>query len=124
MSSRTTETSTVNTKPRGRLEKAILHTPPSLFSINMGTGISSILLHNFPYRARWLEYLGTIVFVLNVVIFVVLLVATVARYTIWRGVWRIVAKHNVAGMFWGCLPMGFATIVVSAVHHHQADIRT
>jgi tellurite resistance protein TehA-like permease len=78
----------------------------------MGTGIASILLHNFPYPARWLRYLGTIVFVLNVAVFVLLLGATVARYALWP-VWRTVAHHKVAGMFWGCFPMGFATIVVS-----------
>lgn len=97
------------------LEKAALNTPPAFFSMNMGTGITSILLHNYPYHARWLEYLGTIVFVLNVALFVLLLGATIARYTVWRGVWSTVAKHNVAGMFWGCFPMGFATIVVSTM---------
>ncbi|CAK9785975.1 hypothetical protein CC85DRAFT_302467 [Cutaneotrichosporon oleaginosum] len=101
------------TAPHGiaqRLAHAALHTPPSFFSINMGTGITSILLHNFPYRARWLEMLGTIVFVLNVAVFVLLLGATIARYSLWP-VWRTVARHKVAGMFWGCFPMGFATIV-------------
>lgn len=100
------------------LEKAALNTPPAFFSINMGTGITSILLHNFPYKARWLEYLGTIVFVLNTVVFVLLLGANIARYALWP-VWKTVAKHNVAGMFWGCLPMGFATIVVSPSPRHS-----
>lgn len=80
----------------------------------MGTGIASILLHNFPYPGHWLQMCGTIVFVLNVVLFVTLLAFTIARYICWRGVWTVVLKHNVSGMFWGCLPMGFCTIIVSS----------
>lgn len=79
----------------------------------MGCGIASILLHNFPYPATWLQYLGTIVFVLNVVVFCLLTLATAARYLAFRGLWGVVAKHNVAGLFWGTFPMAFITIVVS-----------
>jgi tellurite resistance protein TehA-like permease len=97
----------------GWLERATLHTVPHYFAITMGTGISSILLHNFPYPARWLQYLGTIVFALNVLAFVVILAFTIARYACWTGVWGVVLKHNVTSMFWGCFPMGLATIIVS-----------
>ncbi|TXT13237.1 hypothetical protein VHUM_00604 [Vanrija humicola] len=77
----------------------------------MGTGITSILLHNYPYQGHWLQYLGVAVFVLNVAIFTVLSVSNILRYTLYHGLFRTVAKHNVASMFWGCMPMGFSTIV-------------
>lgn len=96
-----------------RLNYRALHTSPSFFSINMGTGISSILLHNFPYNAHWLQILGTIVFVLNVVIFVILLFLTVYRHLKFKNSFRITLDHVTASMFWGCFPMGFVTIVVS-----------
>lgn len=96
-----------------RFNYRALHTSPSFFSINMGTGIASILLHNFPYHARWLRILGDIVFVLNVVIFVVLLFLTAYRYLKFKGSFRITLDHVTASMFWGCFPMGFVTIVVS-----------
>jgi tellurite resistance protein TehA-like permease len=105
------------------MRSAALNTPPSFFSINMGCGIASILLHHFPYPATWLQYLGTIVFVLNVVVFVLLLLATIARYLFFSGVWSVVTKHNVAGLFWGTFPMGFVTIVVSVLCPSLADIR-
>lgn len=97
----------------GWFERAALHTVPAYYAITMGTGISAILLHQFPYKARWLEYLGIIIFVLNVVCFVVITLFTFARYIFWSGVFRLVLKHNVASMFWGCMPMGGATIIVS-----------
>ncbi|GMK57176.1 hypothetical protein CspeluHIS016_0400100 [Cutaneotrichosporon spelunceum] len=93
------------------MRSAALHTPPSFFSINMGCGMASILLYRFPFPAAWLRYLGIAVFVLNVVVFVLLLLATIARYLFYKGVWRAVANHNLAGLFWGTFPMGFVTIV-------------
>lgn len=95
-----------------RFNYKALHTSPSFFSINMGTGITSILLHNFPYKAFWLEILGVIVFVLNVVIFVVLLFLTIFRHVKFKNSFRVLLDHKTASMFWGCFPMGFVTIVV------------
>ncbi|BEJ11401.1 hypothetical protein CspHIS471_0108230 [Cutaneotrichosporon sp. HIS471] len=109
-SSTSASTKTHRRGARRWLETAALHTPPAFFAMTMGTGITSILLYNFPYRARWLEYAGTVVFALNVVLFVLLFLATIARYAIWP-IWGTVARHKVAGMFWGCMPMGLATIV-------------
>ena len=104
------------TPPRlGRLSQTCLNLPPSFFSLNMGTGITSILLHNLPYNATWLQRLGIVIFVLNIAIFVALVVGNLVRYVRWRGLFSTVASHPLAGMFWGCLPMGFATIVVSEV---------
>ncbi len=97
----------------GRLAHACLNLPPAFFSLNMGTGITSILLHNLPYNAGWLQRLGVVIFILNIVIFVVLVLGNVVRYTRWKGLMSSVNTHPLAGLFWGCLPMGFATIVVS-----------
>lgn len=104
-----------------RLDEVCLKLPPAFFSINMGTGITSILLYNLPYNAHWLRMLGTIIFVLNVAIFAVLCLANLVRYTRYRGLFTAVANHLAAGMFWGCLPMGMATIVVSTQFNHHDE---
>ena len=96
-----------------RLARACLNLPPAFFSLNMGTGIASILLHNLPYNAGWLRRLGIVIFILNIVIFALLAVGNIVRYVRWKGVMRSVNTHPAAGLFWGCLPMGLATIVVS-----------
>lgn len=98
-----------------RLNHACLHLTPSFFSLNMGTGIASILLYNFPYPAEWLRILGIIVFVLNVLVFALLAGGNLARYLRFKGLFKATVTHPVAGMFWGTLPMGFATIVVSCL---------
>ncbi|KAK4686977.1 hypothetical protein P7C73_g3143, partial [Tremellales sp. Uapishka_1] len=77
----------------------------------MGTGITSILLYNFPYPTVWLQRIGIVIFVLNVVLFVLLVFGNILRYTLWKGVFTATLHHTVAGMFWGTLAMGLATIV-------------
>lgn len=115
-SSQSSATLTSSSKPSrakaGRLASACLNLPPAFFSLNMGTGITSILLHNLPYNAGWLQRLGIVIFVLNILIFVLLVIGNLVRYVRWKGIMRSVNTHPLAAMFWGCLPMGFATIVV------------
>lgn len=95
-----------------KLDQACLKLPPAFFSLNMGTGITSILLYNLPYNTYWLQDLGIILFILNIIIFAVLAGGNVTRYLRWKGIFSAVACHPAAAMFWGTLPMGFATIVV------------
>ena len=100
-------------RPIGRVQHACLNLSPAFFSLNMGTGIASILLYNLPYNAAWLRYIGIVIFVLNVALFVVLCVGNLVRYIRWKGVFDATMNHTLAGMFWGCLPMGMVTIIVS-----------
>ena len=93
---------------------AILNLAPSFFSLNMGTGIVSILLHQLPYNAEWLKRLSIVVFIFNVVLFVLLAVGNIIRYVKYKGLFTAVLHHLVSSMFWGTLPMGFVTIVVSS----------
>ena len=79
----------------------------------MATGITSTLLYKLPYTSTWLQRLGIAVFIFNIIIFAVLVLGNVVRYTVWKGVWTAVLLDPLAGMFWGCLPMAFATIIVS-----------
>lgn len=67
----------------------------------MGTGIVSILLHNFPFRARWLYWLSVIVFCLNVLLFVTFTIISVLRYTLYRGIFSAMLRHPVQSLFLG-----------------------
>ncbi|WWD09547.1 hypothetical protein V865_007674 [Kwoniella europaea PYCC6329] len=95
-----------------RLSHCVINLSPAFFSLNMGTGIVSILLYTFPYPARWLRTIGIVIFVLNVVLFLLLSVGNLIRYIRWKGLFTTTLRHSSAALPWGTLPMGFATIVV------------
>ena len=84
---------------------------PSWFSINMGTGIVSILLHNLPYNGEWLYWISVLLFALNVLLFAIFLFISILRYTLYPNIWVAMIRHPVQGLFLGTFPMGFATIV-------------
>ncbi|KAK4546954.1 hypothetical protein LTR36_001686 [Oleoguttula mirabilis] len=84
---------------------------PSWFAATMGTGITSILLHNLPYNGRWLLYISYVLFALNVVLFVLFTFISILRYTCYPGIWKAMLRHPTQSLFIGTFPMGLATIV-------------
>lgn len=98
---------------------------PNMTDITQGTGITSILLYNLPYNAGWLQRLGIVIFVLNVLIFALLCVGHIARYIRFKGLFTASINHLMSGMFWGTLPMGLITIVVSStIRRDRTDLAT
>ena len=85
------------------------------FSVNMGTGIVSILLFEMPYNARWLYWLSVVVFALNVFLFVIFLILSLLRYILYPRLWRAMLRHPTQSLFLGTFPMGFATLVSMVV---------
>jgi tellurite resistance protein TehA-like permease len=81
------------------------------FSVTMGTGIVSILLHNLPYNGIWLYWLSVLVFALNVLLFTTGCVISILRYTLYPEIFKVMIKHSVQSMFIGTFPMGLATII-------------
>lgn len=89
----------------------MLNFTPSWFSVIMGTGIVSILLHNLPYNGRWLYCISVIIFCLNTLLFVLFLAISGMRYTMFKGLFRCMINHPVQSLFTGTFPMGLATLV-------------
>jgi hypothetical protein len=85
--------------------RIVLNFTPSWFSVTMGTGIASILLHNLPYNGIWLYWISVAIFALNVVLFSLFTAISIARYTIFRGVWSFMVKHPVQSLFLGMLSL-------------------
>ncbi|KAF4449928.1 hypothetical protein F53441_6847 [Fusarium austroafricanum] len=83
----------------------------SWFAVCMGTGIVSILLHNFPYHAIWLEYISYVFFVFNIILFSVFLGISITRYALYPEIWGAMIAHPGQSLFLGCMPMAFATII-------------
>ncbi|KAL5626014.1 hypothetical protein FOBRF1_000357 [Fusarium oxysporum] len=72
--------------------RIVVNFTPSWFTVTMGTGITSVLLHNLPYHGRWLFYVSCIIFCLNIVLFTLFSCISIA-------------------VFLGTIPVGFATII-------------
>lgn len=82
----------------------VLNFTPSWFSVIMGTGITSSLLHNLPYNADWLRWISVAIFCLNIALFFVFLTISVLRYTLFKGLWKAMVLHPVQSLFLGmCL---------------------
>ncbi|SCW03630.1 LAFE_0G14708g1_1 [Lachancea fermentati] len=90
---------------------------PFWFVTVMGTGISSDILHSFPYEAYWLRICSYIMFAIACLLFLTLLaicianlVTTVKRnsLTAYCEKFFLDSTHNV---FWGTFPMGLITIL-------------
>ena len=85
------------------------------FSVNMGTGIVSILLFRLPYNGDWLYWLSIVVFVLNVALFILFFFISVLRYTLWPAILPAMMRHPMQSLFLGTFPMGLSTIVTMVV---------
>ncbi|KAL7309076.1 Plasma membrane sulfite pump involved in sulfite metabolism [Mucor circinelloides] len=95
---------------RKSLKEVVRHFTPSWFSVIMGTGILSILLHVFPFQFRGLQTIALVVYIMNVVLFCIFLIVSIARYTIWPSIIRLVLEHSNQSLFIGTMPMGLTTI--------------
>lgn len=95
---------------RKNLKEIVQNFTPSWFSVNMGTGILSILLYNFPFQFRGLQTIALVVYIMNVVMFCIFLIISIARYAIWPSIIKLVLKHSNQSLFIGTMPMGLTTI--------------
>lgn len=92
------------------LIEVIRNFTPSWFSVNMGTGILSILLQTFPFQFYGLPTIALVVYVMNIVIFCVFTIITIARYTLFPPIFQLMMKHSSQSLFIGTFPMGLTTI--------------
>ncbi|KAF8716699.1 hypothetical protein AX14_012237 [Amanita brunnescens Koide BX004] len=87
------------------------------FAVIMGTGGISTLFDIFPYgQGLPMKILSLVVFFLNLSLFLVFSVWAIARYWLHPEDWVHTMKNPTLSLFWGCFPMGFATIMNVAVN--------
>lgn len=65
----------------------------------------------YPRHGSSLRTLGIVFFVVNVLLFGVILVVSILRYALYPATWRLMLRHPVQSLFLGTLPMGFATLM-------------
>ena len=101
--------------PRSAVLRGILNFTPSWFSVTMGTGILSTLLHTSPHKFEGEATIGTVLYFINIAIFFAFTVISVARYAIFPWVFGRMLRHPSQSLFLGTIPIGLATIVNATV---------
>ncbi|KAI9068273.1 hypothetical protein FKP32DRAFT_173940 [Trametes sanguinea] len=102
---------------RKSLKDCIRHFTPAWFAAIMGTGSISILFNNSPYAqdSPVIKAFTFIFFFLNLALFVVFNLLTIARYIIFPDIWSLMIHHPVQSLFVGTYPMGLSTLLNIAV---------
>lgn len=83
---------------------------PNWFATTMGTGILSVALAQFPGHP-WLFAMGQALWLFNILLFVTCTTLYTARWLLYFHEASRVFSHSVVSMFFGCIPMGLATII-------------
>ncbi|MGA1804956.1 TDT family transporter [Rhizobium sp. HT1-10] len=83
---------------------------PNWFATTMGTGILSVALAQFPSHP-WLFALGQALWLFNIILFATCTALYAARWGLYFHEARRVFSHSLVSMFFGCIPMGLATII-------------
>jgi C4-dicarboxylate transporter/malic acid transport protein len=83
---------------------------PNWFAATMGTGILSIALAQFP-GVPILKALGEGLWFANILLFSLFAAILIARFVLHSDEAMRLFHHPVMSMFFGCIPMGLATIV-------------
>ncbi|KAI1621389.1 sulfite efflux pump SSU1 [Exophiala viscosa] len=91
--------------------KFVKYFTPSWFTVTMGTGIVSILLNQFPYKARWLYCLSVIVFVLNFALFMLFVGLSILRFAMWPCTRRITANKPTQALYLSTIPTTMSTLI-------------
>ncbi|KAH8721588.1 sulfite efflux pump SSU1 [Phaeosphaeriaceae sp. PMI808] len=84
---------------------------PSWFIITMSTGALSIILHQIPFHARWLDIVSEIFFVLNIILFLLFTFISVLRYTMYPQLFPAVLRHPHQSLFLATFPVGLGTLI-------------
>ncbi|KAJ1663966.1 Plasma membrane sulfite pump involved in sulfite metabolism [Coemansia sp. RSA 1813] len=87
---------------------------PAWFTTTMGTGITGILLYNFPYRWAPLEYIGMAIALFNLILYVLFTVLLIWRLVRYRDFYSMLL-HPQMSMLLGTIPMGLCTVIISLV---------
>jgi len=101
--------------PMSRMMRGVLNFTPSWFTVNMGIGVMSVLLHTSPHRFRGETTIGTALYVTNIATFLLFAAITVARYAVFPWGFRRMLLHPTQSLYLGTIPMGLATIVNATV---------
>lgn len=84
---------------------------PNWFAATMGTGILALALNQLPVPIPGVKIVAEALWVFNIGLFALFTVLYAARWIFFFDGARRIFGHSVVSMFFGCIPMGLATII-------------
>lgn len=105
---------TLGLRPLSRLDsprEIVRQFTPNWFAATMGTGILSIALSQFQTAVPVLHVVGEALWFFNIFLFALFTCLYTARWIFFFDGARRILGHSVVSMFFGCIPMGLATII-------------
>jgi len=81
------------------------------FAITMGTGVIGVLLYKLPYNGKWLYELSIIIFVFDLVLYLLFCLISALRYTLYPELWSAMLNHPTESLFLGACPMGLGILI-------------
>jgi C4-dicarboxylate transporter/malic acid transport protein len=84
---------------------------PNWFAATMGTGILALALNQLPVPIPGVRIVAEALWVFNIGLFALFTVLYAARWIFFFDGARRIFGHSVVSMFFGCIPMGLATII-------------
>jgi C4-dicarboxylate transporter/malic acid transport protein len=84
---------------------------PNWFAATMGTGVLALALVNFPVHIPGLHTVAMGLWILNILLFCLFSVLYAARWIFFFDGAKRIFNHSIVSMFFGCIPMGLATII-------------
>jgi C4-dicarboxylate transporter/malic acid transport protein len=97
--------------PQAGLCEIIRQFTPNWFTVTMGTGILALALDRFPVAVPGLHLAGTVLWLVNILLFTVIGALYAARWVMFPDGARRILRHSVMSMFFGAIPMGLATVI-------------
>ncbi|MCX7109684.1 MAG: TDT family transporter [Proteobacteria bacterium] len=101
-------------KPLSRLShprEVVRQFTPNWFAATMGTGILALALAQFPVYIPGLKAIAEGLWFFNILLFGLFSILYAARWVFFFDGARRIFGHSVVSMFFGCIPMGLATII-------------
>ncbi len=105
---------TLGLQPLSRLDsprEVVRQFTPNWFAATMGTGILAIALSQFQADVPMLHALAEGLWMFNIALFTLFAGLYAARWIFFFDGAKRIFGHSVVSMFFGCIPMGLATIV-------------
>ena len=91
--------------------EAVRRFTPNWFAVTMGTGILAVALSQLPGGGPAVRIAAETLWLLNIGLFALFSALYAARWILFPCEARLIFGHPVMSMYFGCIPMGLATII-------------